>query len=262
SLFCVHPIGGNVLCYGELAGHLGKNRPFYGLQSVGLYGKEKPLSTIEEMAATYIEALQEIQPNSPYYLAGWSMGGVIAWEIAQQLQAAGKEVALLALIDSYAPSKHDIISDEASLGNSLAADLGGLFGTELPLTQLNLEELQPQEQLEQVFNAAKSLNLLPPEVDMEQMHHLFQVFQANRVAIANYQPQPYAGKVALFCASSTGEDRGWSSITTGELETHTIPGDHYTMMRSSHVQVLAQQLETYLNQNRGKRLEELMKNVF
>jgi len=247
-LFCVHPIGGNVLCYAELAQHLGKNQPSYGLQSVGLYGEQQPLTKIEDMAATYVQTLQEIQPNGLYYLAGWSMGGVIAWEMAQQLQAAGQEVALLALIDSYAPSKSESITDEASLANSLAADLGGLFGTELPLKQLNLEQLQPEEQLQQVFKAAKRLNLLPPEVDIEQMHHLFQVFQANRVAIAKYQPQPYSGKVALFCAGSTAEDRGWSSLSTGDLETYTIPGDHYTMLHSSYVQALAQQLETYLNQ--------------
>ncbi|NET61423.1 MAG: hypothetical protein F6K47_36450 [Symploca sp. SIO2E6] len=79
------------------------------------------------------------------------------------------------------------------------------------------------------------------------MRYLFQVFQANRIAIANYQPQPYSGKVVLFCASSTAEDRGWSSLITGELVTHTILGDHYTMMRSSQVQVLAQELKTHLN---------------
>ncbi|NET60306.1 MAG: non-ribosomal peptide synthetase, partial [Symploca sp. SIO2E6] len=248
-LFCIHPIGGNVLSYAELAESLGKNQPFYGLQSVGLYGNEEPLTNIEEMAATYIQALQEIQPHSPYYLAGWSMGGVVAWEMAQQLQAAGQEVALVALIDSYAPSTiSELETDETSLVNSLAADLGGLFGTELPLAQLNLEQLQPEEQLQHIFTAAKRLNLLPPEVGIEQMRYLFQVFQANRIAIANYQPQPYSGKVVLFCASSSVEDRGWSSLITGELETHTIPGDHYTMMRSSQVQVLAQQLETYLNQ--------------
>ncbi|NEP58183.1 MAG: hypothetical protein F6K31_14365 [Symploca sp. SIO2G7] len=234
------------LTYQELNDYA--NQPFYGLQSVGLSGEQQPLTTIEEMAATYIKALQEIQPSSPYYLAGWSMGGVIAWEMAQQLQAAGQEVELVALIDSYVPSKSELEPDEASLDNSLAEDLGGLFGTELPLTQLNLEQLQPEEQLQQVFTAAKRLHLLPPEMDMEQMHHLFQVFQANRVAIANYQPQPYSGKVVLFCASSTAEDRGWSSLTTGELETYKIPGDHYTMIRSAHVQVLAQELETHLNQ--------------
>ena len=141
-----------------------------------------------------------------------------------------------------------ISSDEASLANSLAADLSGLFGTELPLAQLNLEQFEPEEQLQRILITTKRLNLLPPEVGMEQMHNLFQVFKANRVAIANYQPQPYSSKVVLFCASSTAEDRGWSSLITGELVTHTMPGAHYTMMRSSQVQVLAQQLETYLNQ--------------
>ena len=84
-LFCVHPVGGKVLCYAELARHLGKNQPFYGLQSLGLSGEKEPLTKIEEMATIYIEALQEIQPCGPYYLGGWSMGGVVAWEMAQQL---------------------------------------------------------------------------------------------------------------------------------------------------------------------------------
>ena len=247
-LFCVHPVGGNVLCYAELARHLGQNRPFYGLQSMGLSGEQKPLTTIEEMAATYIKALQEIQPNGPYYLTGWSMGGVVAWEMAQQLQEAGQEVALLALIDSYASSSmSDLEIDEASLANSLAADLSGLFGTELPLTQLNLGQLQPEEQLQHIFTAAKRLKLLPSEVGMEQMHHLFQVFQANRVAIANYQPKAYSGKAALFFASFSTEDRGWSFLTTGEFETYMISSDHYGIMRSPHAKILAQELETCLN---------------
>ncbi|NEP63671.1 MAG: amino acid adenylation domain-containing protein, partial [Symploca sp. SIO2G7] len=247
-LFCVHPIGGNVLCYAELAQNLGKNQPFYGLQSVGLSGEQKPLTKIEDMAATYIKALQEIQPKGPYYLGGWSMGGIIAWEMAQQLQEAGQEVALLALIDSYAPSTMaELKIDKASLAHSLAEDLGGLFGTELPLAQLNLEQLQPEEQLQRIFTAAKHLNLLPPEVDMEQMHHLFQVFQANRVAIANYQPQPYSGKVALFCASASAEDRGWSSLSTGELETYTIPGDHYSITQEPDIACLLNKLAVGLS---------------
>ncbi|NEP10410.1 MAG: amino acid adenylation domain-containing protein [Symploca sp. SIO2C1] len=255
-LFCVHPVGGNVLCYAELARHLGKNRPFYGLQSQGLYGQEKPLTKIEDMATIYIKALQGIQPNGPYYIGGWSMGGVVAWEMAQQLQASEEEVALLALIDSYAPSNlFELEPDEASLANSLAADLSGLFGTELPLTQLNLAQLQPEEQLQHIFTVAKRLNLLPPEIGMEQMRHLFEVFKANRIAIANYQPQPYSGKVVLFCASSTAEDRGWNSLTTEELATYEISGDHYTMMRSSHIQVLAQKLEACLERNKASRQE-------
>ena len=217
---------------------------------MGLSGEQKPLTTIEEMAATYIKALQEIQPNGPYYLGGWSMGGVVAWEMAQQLQAAGQEVALVALIDSYTPSAmSELETDGASLANSLAADLSGLFGTELPLTQLNLEQLQTEEQLQRIFTVAKRFNLLPPEVDIEQMRHLFEVFKANRVAIANYQPQAYSSKVALFCATSSTEDRGWSSLTTGEFEAYMIPSDHYGIMQSPYIQVLAKELGILCNEN-------------
>ncbi|NER33981.1 MAG: amino acid adenylation domain-containing protein [Oscillatoria sp. SIO1A7] len=247
-LFCVHPVGGNVLCYAELARHLGNNQPLYGLQSLGLSGEKEPLTKIEEMAAIYIEALQEIQPAGPYYLGGWSMGGIVAWEMARQLQEVGLEVALLALIDSYAPNAMSELIDEASLANSLAADLGGMFGTELPISAKDIEQLQRSEQLQHIFATAKRLNLLPPEVGIEQMRQLFEVFKANRVAIANYQPKPYSGRVAQFCASSPQEDRGFRSLATGELETFVIPGDHYGMMLQPHVRVLAQKLATLLKQ--------------
>ncbi len=92
--------GGNVICYALLASYLGKDHPFYGLESPDLYGDSEPLTRIEDMAKCYIEALQEVQPQGPYYLGGWSFGGIIAWEIAQQLQASGQEVSLLALIDA------------------------------------------------------------------------------------------------------------------------------------------------------------------
>ena len=247
-LFCVHPIGGNVFWYAELGRHLGDNRPFYGLQSLGLYGDREPLSRMEEMAAAYIEALRDVQPNGPYYLSGWSMGGIVAWEMAQQLQAAGEEVALVTLID-YAPS--DIIPsdsmDEASLVSWKETDLGELFGGELHLSQQDLEQLQPEEQLERVFSEAKKRNLLPPGVGIEQLGHLFAVFKANYVALESYQPQPYSGRVALLGANASAEDPNLRKLAVGELETHTIPGDHYSMMQQPHVGVLAQELEACMN---------------
>ena len=179
------------------------------------------------------------------------MGGVIALEMAQQLQDAGQAVALVALIDSYAPSAlSDLNStDEEALASSLAVDLGGLLSVELPLPQLNLAQLQPQEQLQRIFFIAKRLNLLSPEVGMEQMDQSFQVFKANHIALGNYQPQPYSGRVALFYASTTEvKDRGWDSITTGQFETYRVDGDHYEIMRSPHIQVLAQKLTSCLHQ--------------
>ncbi|HEY9874808.1 MAG TPA: amino acid adenylation domain-containing protein, partial [Candidatus Obscuribacterales bacterium] len=83
--FCVHPIFGVVLPYYELGHHLGKDQPFYGLQPLGIDGKKPPLTRIEDMASYYIEALQVVQPRGPYFLGGWSFGGLVAFEMAQQL---------------------------------------------------------------------------------------------------------------------------------------------------------------------------------
>merc|ERR1711872_414135 len=114
-----------------------------GLQSP-LYENSQPLTQIEDMAARYIEALQEVQPGGPYYLGGWSLGGVVAWEIAQQLQALGEEVGLLAVIDSYAPTGLEEQIDDTVLTNSLVTDLGGMFGKELSISANELQQLLPE----------------------------------------------------------------------------------------------------------------------
>jgi thioesterase domain-containing protein/acyl carrier protein len=98
--FCFHGAGGNVLIYRKLAQSLGSDQPFYGLQAQGLDGQSPPLKTIEEMAALYVKEIRGVQPRGPYFLGGYCLGGTIAYEAAQQLYAAGEEVALLALFDT------------------------------------------------------------------------------------------------------------------------------------------------------------------
>ena len=98
--FCMHGAGGNVLIYRELSRHLGADQPFYGLQAQGLDGTSPPLTKIEDMAALYVKHIRKSRPYGPYLLGGYCMGGTIAYEVAQQLQAAGEKVALLALFDT------------------------------------------------------------------------------------------------------------------------------------------------------------------
>lgn len=241
--FCVHPVGGNVLCYAQLADRLGNNRLFYGLQSPGLSVNSQPLTNIKDMAACYIKALQAVQPRGPYYLGGWSLGGVVAWEMAQQLQTLGEEVGLLALIDSYAPTILQKQIDETFLTNSLVTDIGGIFGKELSISANELQQLLPEEQLNRILQEAKRLNILPPEISIEQMSRLFEVFKGNLKAMYEYLPSPYSGRTVLFCANDEVSQRGWSSLVTEAMEIYTIPGDHYGMMREPHVAVLAEQLE-------------------
>src|SRR5215218_3483828 len=99
-LFFVHAAGGNAVSYAALARHLGPSVPVYAFQSRGLDGGELPHARIEEMAADYLAALRAVQPEGPYRLGGWSMGGVVAFEMARRLEAAGEAVELLAVIDS------------------------------------------------------------------------------------------------------------------------------------------------------------------
>src|SRR5262249_30894375 len=101
--FFIHAVSGNVLHYRFLSHYLGQDQPFYGLQAQGLDGTQAPQTRIEDMAALYIKEIRTLQPEGPYFLGGGSSGGVIAFEMAQQLHAQGQQVALLVLFDTYFP---------------------------------------------------------------------------------------------------------------------------------------------------------------
>ncbi|AUX45576.1 beta-ketoacyl synthase [Sorangium cellulosum] len=110
-LFLVHPVGGDVLCYEALSRRLGADQPVYGLQARGLDGAEPPRSRIQDMARDYAGAICAAQPSGPYLLGGWSFGGIVAFEVAQELRRRGEQIALLALIDSGAPGHGFRMSD-------------------------------------------------------------------------------------------------------------------------------------------------------
>src|SRR5205814_6968694 len=104
-----------VLCYVNLAQALGPKQPLYGLQARGLEPGEEPDARIEDMATRYLTAIRSVQRKGPYLLAGWSVGGVVAYEAAHQLARAGERVGMLALIDSWEPRASELRApDEAS----------------------------------------------------------------------------------------------------------------------------------------------------
>ncbi|HEX8352122.1 MAG TPA: amino acid adenylation domain-containing protein, partial [Pyrinomonadaceae bacterium] len=248
--FCVHPVSGHVLCYAELSRHLGTEQPFYGLQAVGVDGEEFAHRRIEEMATHYVEALRAAQPAGPYMLGGWSMGGHVAYEMARQLHAHGEEVALLALIDSYAPSSRRRAEDEASLLYGFAEDLG------LPLERFSispgrLDALPPDERLTYALEEAKKAGVIHPDMSAEQARRLYELFKINVGAMNSYSPQPYPGRVTLFAAQERPDGSphdptlGWSGLAAG-VEVHVVPGDHYSVVREPHVRFLAERLTACL----------------
>ncbi|MET0625041.1 MAG: thioesterase domain-containing protein, partial [Pyrinomonadaceae bacterium] len=241
--FCVHPGGGNVLCYAELSSRMGDDRPFYAFQSRGLDGAQTPLSRVEEMAAEYVRAMREVQPEGPYLVGGWSMGGVVAFEMARQLEAAGERTALLALLDTDAPGTEGetVPSDEDALLLGFAHDLG------LAVDRLDLDGLgglDSEARLARLWERASAAGLLPPEVGLADVRTLLDVFKANVRAREAYAPSAYGGEVTLFAASERGAGPeaagGWLRWARAGVELVSTPGAHYTMLRGPHALALAE----------------------
>ena len=147
-LFLIHPGGGGVLSYMELAQHLGTEQPVYGLNARGLDEGQQPHTRVEDMAAEYLEAIRKVQPHGPYLLGGWSVGGIIAFEIAHQLEAQNEQVSLLGIIDSTAPSiwASNAKADELSVLFAFAQDLG-LTANLLTVTRKELLQMSSEERL-------------------------------------------------------------------------------------------------------------------
>lgn len=245
--FCVHPAGGNVLCYYDLAHCLGSDRPFYGFQAQGLDGQQDPHTTVEDTAVDYIEALRVIQPEGPYLLGGWSYGGIVAFEMARKLQAQGQQVALLALIDSGFVVYEQPLEDDAAIFVGLFQDYHSL-SFEYP------RHLAADEQILYAIEQVKQANLLPSDFSLAQAHSFMQVHKANNRAARSYLPQDYPGRVTLFRAAEqlgeTSEDLtlGLSDLAAEGVDLHIVPGKHLTILRKPNVQVVAEQLKRCLIQ--------------
>jgi amino acid adenylation domain-containing protein len=247
-LFCIHPSGGHVLCYFELAQHLGTEQPFYGLQAFGMEAGQQPKTTVEEMATDYLKALQTLQKQGPYQLVGWSFGGVVAFEMARQLQAQGQSVSFLGLLDTVTPAWFTDNPQESEVQETqLLVDL--FAETNLALSVEHLQLLNSDEQLNYVIAQGQQANLFSSEVKPANIKRLLDVYQANRQAFQRYQPPVYEGKLTVFPATdrqdklSPESSLGWEKFTIKVVENYPVPGNHYNMVRSPNVQVLAEQLK-------------------
>ncbi len=253
--FCIPGAGSNPLYLYHLARHLDPEQPFYSLQASGLDGVTAPVTTIEAMAAHYIEAIQNVQPEGPYYLGGHSFGGKVAFEMAQQLMRQGQDVALLAIFDSspFFEGKSEIpATNEVQWLTNFAAMVEEFTGETLSITNEILNSLGPEEQLQYLKQRLEQVNVLPSETDVKQLRGQIEVFKANYQALSSYIRRKVPSiPVALFCPSDNPEAENettledWSTI--GPVDFHEVPGTHITMTAEPHVQVLAEMLANCLN---------------
>ncbi len=217
--FCIHPHGGNVLCYRDLARHLEPDQPFYGLQAQGLNGDQAPLESIEEMAALYLKEIRTLQPHSPYFLGGFCVGGFIAYEIAQQLLQSGEAIGLLIAIDT-APN---LVTDPEFSEKDISFYWQNLKG-----------RWQTQGVRKGVGSVLKSVgqNLTRSitgtmSPDLEQFDRMWQVHTR---AITRYKPQPYSGCLTLV------QSEEWQTLYptfpqqwrqwVNQIQLSSVPGIH------------------------------------
>ncbi len=250
-LFCVHPAGGNVLCYLELAQQLGANQPLYAFQAYGLEAEQTPYSEVAEMAQIYITAMKTVQPHGPYQIVGWSFGGPVAVEMATQLQAHHESVTFLGLFDAIAPHIVRDIVQEPEDDAQFFADYFAEADAELSLDYLR--QLRPEDQIAYVIAQGRQAGIFPADVDLMQTRRLVNVYRTNMSALLRYRACAYHGRITLFQASerrpedpALPPEHGWQTYTAQPVEVIQVPGKHHAMMNLPHVQALAQRLKSCL----------------
>lgn len=261
-LFCVHPAGGDVMCYVALGRRLHAEQPLFAFQSPGLHAAEAPLPTIEALAARYALDLKAVQAAGPYHLCGWSLGGAVAFEMARQLHAQAEAVELLAIVDTvpsgaYLPGSQPAWeeADNQRWLLAVAEYVEKLWGHALGVTESDLARLRPEEQMRHFLARLQATGVLRGEATLAQLRRLIEVFKANTRAWYAYAPQPGDARLTLFKARerSAGEAliedelMGWGGLSPGPVDVHSVPGDHVSLMAEPNVRVLADGLEACLS---------------
>jgi thioesterase domain-containing protein/acyl carrier protein len=241
AFFSPHASGSNLWCYKDLVQNIGLEQPFYGIQprtpETGLVVHTE----IEAMAAEYVQAIRSAQPAGPYFLGGWSMGGVIAFEMAQQLQEQGETIGLLALIDTPAPTGEQSDHNWAMLLSAFALDLGVTSENLRPLLE-KISAFPQMTQLRKVWAEVKSSGLIPSDMTLIEFRKIFDIFKVNANTMESYRPREYRGKIALFTAEEETTLDLWIFRKTPSDNGESKPADTNTVTRLKELGKSAQSL--------------------
>ncbi|MEA5616273.1 amino acid adenylation domain-containing protein [Cronbergia sp. UHCC 0137] len=255
-LFLIHQAGGYGLSYSvlaeELAKQLDKQRPIYAIQAQGLDGKQRPLETIEAMANSYINAIQEIQPCGPYLLGGHSLGGLIAFAMTNQLEAIGEKVEHLLIIDTHPPLALDEITasleDNAGILCFIVEQIGLHFNKTVSITYQELASLDQKSQFDYVLQILQHHEVIPPDSGRDLIAGLISVYKANIQASLVYQPQPIKSPITLFKTASLAAQfpddptLGWGHLSSEKVRVCCVTGEHQTMLKEPHIKSLVMEI--------------------
>lgn len=273
--FCVAGIYGNVIEFYHLTRYLSADQPFYGLQAQGIDGKTPAKKSIAEMARDYIAEIRQLQPDGPYYLGGFSFGGEVAYEMAQQLLVQGQAVALLAMFDTIEPATARYNARQFVGG--LVGSAKGSAAAELSFTDrmrrfwqrgagekwrslagwVNAQQQQRKARARAVDYQAVE-RLLQQGQPLSQAQIELYLEGAHSEAILNYSPQPYAGRVTMFRTTESlhgaigGPSTNWSELARGGIDTYVLEGTH-DIVKEPQVQILARDFRRCLEAAQGSQ---------
>lgn len=232
-LFLIHPVGGSLSCYGQMVEALTLQAPVYGIRSEGLEpGEETPDESLEALAARYCGQILKVQASGPYRLCGWSLGGVIAYEIARHLKDAGESVSFVGLIDSYLP---DEVAALEAAGEDAGATMEArcrrafvrdLFGVDA--------EFADDRDLFDIVRGFPQAEAILPGVREEEFSRLYGVFSANYRRFLAYRPNRCELPLTLVRASGgaeTNRPEAWATLGGKSLKQLHVDADHFSVLR-------------------------------
>jgi thioesterase domain-containing protein len=250
-LYVFHPLPGTVLGYTALARALGPAQTVWGLQAAGLEPGTSPRRSIPEMVDEYVEAMRAVHDGGPWHLAGYSMGGLFAFEAARQLTATGDPVGLVALFDTPPPAPAE--PEDEHLIRTLALRNVAKNVLRLDIDLDWLCGLAADDQVRVVLERGIETGTLPFDYDTERVRRLFEIRVHNSLAAASYDPDPHPGPVVLFLARdrpppAPGPDAPvatWDRLA-GDITPHVVPGTHPRMLEPENVTVAARLVNEHL----------------
>ncbi|MDJ0836975.1 MAG: amino acid adenylation domain-containing protein [Acidobacteriota bacterium] len=252
-LYVTHPIGGNVLCYRDLAYHLGADRPVYGIQATALEAG-KGLDNLEAMARHYVQRVRAQQPRGPYFLLGWSFGGSIAFEMARVLVEAGQEIGGLMLLDTPIPLTGP--PDEDMLPGLLLRELHIHYGPHIPITVEILKQYEGEEQVAFVMDLARRAGIVTEELDEERIRRLLWVYRNNFKSLVEYRPKPVEVPIQFFQPEGTtfhNAPEVWGRLCGGNLTVRRVGGTHHDMVEGDQAGPLARAIHACFDSADGSR---------
>jgi thioesterase domain-containing protein len=224
--------------------------PVYGIQAQGLDGGREPTRSLPQLAAHYIELMRTVAPQGPYLLAGHSLGGLIAYEMARQLDAAGKTVGLLAVFDTALTGGDDAPADAQLLADA-ATTIGQFLGKPVALAPDELRGLPADAQIACALGRLERADLLGFDSAAELVRNLLAVTRAHLAARRAYRPERSRLPVTVFRArnrapADTDAALGWSALAP--VRVLQADGGHIDMLQEPHVRGLAAQFAACLNE--------------